>query len=102
MAEMLAQTLLIEFLLFLIGTPYGTATELLNDEDATIGADNFIPSQFPSPPISPDGAEYVDYVIPIVRRNDFFLKAAKSVPRIGRRNDFFYAKLHKSMPRIGG
>lgn len=34
------------------------------------------------------------------RRNDFFLKAAKSVPRIGRRNDFFL-KAAKSVPRIG-
>jgi hypothetical protein len=37
----------------------------------------------------------------VARRNDFFMKAAKSVPRIGRRNDFFFAKNLKSVPRIG-
>ncbi|XP_014240257.1 uncharacterized protein LOC106661408 isoform X1 [Cimex lectularius] len=46
-------------------------------------------------------ADDMNFVPVMVRRNDFFLKASKSVPRIGRRNDFFYAKTHKSVPRIG-
>lgn len=31
----------------------------------------------------------------------FFLKASKSVPRIGKRNDEFFMKTAKSVPRIG-
>ncbi|KAF6207408.1 hypothetical protein GE061_018650 [Apolygus lucorum] len=96
MAEMLTHTLLVELILFLIGTPFGSTSEMLGEEEGN----SLIPPQFAAPP--GEGLEYVDYVIPLVRRNDFFLKAAKSVPRIGRRNDFFYAKIHKSVPRIGG
>lgn len=35
------------------------------------------------------------------RRNDFFLKAAKSVPRIGRRDNDFLLKTAKNVPRVG-
>ncbi|CAH1401681.1 unnamed protein product [Nezara viridula] len=71
---------LIRFILLLVGA-------LLIITESTCGS------------IMDDSSE--DMIPVMIRRNDFFLKAAKSVPRIGRRNDFFFAKNLKSVPRIG-